>query len=228
MTTDLDPRFRDAFGTWVPRAVVFDCDGILLDTESVWERVQDEMLERLGAALRPGDEHALHGASLEDAVAVIADRAGADYAEVLDDTRELFVDRLRSDDLRVMPGAAEVVAAVSARVPTACASNSWHSALEEKLTRAGLIGHFSSLQSTDTVARGKPAPDMYAAAAQALGAAPGDALAFEDSGTGARSALGAGLRLIAVPEDGRPIPGAALLLTGLDDPAVLAWIGSWG
>lgn len=222
-----DTRFRDAFGDWTPRAVAFDCDGVLLDTESVWQRVQGEMLERLGASLEPGDEDDLHGASLEDAVEVIAERAGADYGTVLEDTRDLFTEHLRRDDLRVMPGAAAVVEAVSRRVPAACASNSWHEALEEKLTRTGLRDCFSSLQSTDTVEHGKPDPAMYAAAARALAAEPEHTLAFEDSGTGARSALGAGLRLIAVPEDGSPIPGAALQLDSLADPGLLAWIETW-
>ncbi|GAB2539824.1 HAD family hydrolase [Brachybacterium huguangmaarense] len=220
-------RFREAFGDWTPRAVVFDCDGLLLDTETVWYRVQEEMLGRLDARLEPGDAERLHGSTLEVAAEIMAERAGADYEEVLAETRALFLEHLRGDELRVLPGAAAVVAAAASRVPIACASNSWHAALEEKLERAGLREHFSVLHSTDTVERAKPDPEMYERGARDLGAEPAQALAFEDSPTGARAATGAGLRLVAVPERDIAVPGAAITLGSLDDADLLSWIATW-
>src|SRR5699024_3492468 len=99
--------------------------------------------------------------------------------------------------------------------------------LEDKLRLGGLREHFTVLEASDTVERPKPAPDMYAAAARALGAEPAQALALEDSGTGATAARDAGLRLIAVPVGGHPAPPAALALTDLTDPDLRAWIASW-
>jgi beta-phosphoglucomutase-like phosphatase (HAD superfamily) len=83
------------------------------------------------------------------------------------------------------------------------------------------------LEASDTVERPKPAPDMYAQAARALGERPEDCLALEDSGTGARAARDAGLRLIAVPAPGHPVPAADLALTSLTDPDLAAWIATW-
>lgn len=219
-------RFRAAFGDWTPRAVVFDCDGLLLDTESVWELTQSRMLARYGV---PEDHPALDariGSTLEEAAAAIARAAGREETLVLEQTREQFVADL-SGEIRVMPGARAVLEAAASRVRIACASNSWLAALEDKLERAGLLELFSVLEASDTVERPKPFPDMYVAAAEALGASPQRTLAFEDSPTGGRAALDGGLRLIAVPPAGTGITGADLHLDGLEDPRLLEWIGSW-
>lgn len=219
-------RWIEAFGDWTPRAVVFDCDGLLLDTETVWNRTQAEILRRHDATLTPEQDEVLIGATLEVAAETIAHAAGADEAAVLAETRELFVENL-SHELHLMPGAAAVVRAAAARVPVACASNSWHDALVDKLTRAGLIDAFTTLESTDTVERAKPHPDIYLRAAERLGAAPADALALEDSATGARAALSAGLRLLGVPAHGVDLDGADVQVSTLEDPSLLDWIASW-
>lgn len=168
-TTPADPTapesVRAAFGDWTPQAVVFDCDGLLLDTERVWMRAQDAVVARIGAVLTPEDDELLHGSTIE--------------------------------------AAAEVLAA------------------------GGLLEHFTVLEASDTVDRPKPAPDMYAAAARALGVAPEDTLALEDSGTGAQAARDAGLRLIAVPTHLGSVPEADLVLGSLEDPALAAWIATW-
>ncbi|MBK0331983.1 HAD family phosphatase [Brachybacterium sp. MASK1Z-5] len=219
-------RFREAFGDWTPRAVVFDCDGMLLDTETAWShRTQPAILARYGVDPAAAEGALPLGLTVEDASRVIADLADAPYEEVLHATRERF----RSDvagDLDVLPGVHEVLAATSSRVPIACASNSWHEMLEDKLGRAGLRDYFRVLESADTVERGKPFPDMYEAGARALGAQPAQALAFEDSHTGARAARSAGLRLITIPQDGEA-PPADLSLRTLADPGLLSWIESW-
>ncbi|MGP9694405.1 HAD family hydrolase [Brachybacterium sp. AOP25-B2-12] len=219
-------RWTEAFGDWTPRAVVFDCDGLILDTETVWNETQAEILRRHEATLTAEQDAVLIGATLEVAAETIAAAAGAPYDAVLAETRELFVQNL-GEDLRPMPGAVEVVRAAAARVPIACASNSWASALEDKLTRAGIVDLFTVLESTDTVARSKPFPDMYAQGAAALGALPQDALAFEDSATGARAAVSAGLRLVGVPSHGTHLEGTAIEVPTLADPELLAWIGTW-
>ena len=225
-TPAIPARFAAAFGDWTPQAVVFDCDGLLLDTESVWQRAEDAVVAAHGAVLQGGDAEALHGSTIEDAAALIAERSGHAEQTVLADLHAAF-DRELSGGMRVMPGAQRILELAAAKVPLACASNSWMDSLEDKLRRGGLRDHFTALEASDTVERPKPAPDMYAAAARALGTEPSAALALEDSGTGARSALEAGLRLIVVPADGRPAPSADLALTTLTDPDLAAWIASW-
>lgn len=219
-------RVRAAFGDWTPQAVVFDCDGLLLDTEIVWQRTQDRVVAQHGARLQAADDQVLHGSTIEAAADIIAVRAGADRDRVLSDLHREF-DRELATGIRLMPGAREVVAAAAARVPLGCASNSWLSALEHKLEVSGLREHFTVLEASDTVEHAKPAPDMYAAAARSLGAGPARALALEDSGVGARAAREAGLRLIAVPTQGVPVPAADLVVSSLEDPGLLDWIATW-
>lgn len=223
---EVPARFAEAFGDWTPRAVVFDCDGLLLDTESVWQLTEDLVVEEHGAQLQAGDADVLHGSTIEVAAELIARRAGHDEQEVLADLHRVF-ERELSGGIRTMAGAEEILRLAGERVPLGCASNSWLAALEDKLALGGMREHFSVLEASDTVENPKPAPDMYAAAARALGFAPSEVLAFEDSGTGARAARDAGLRLIAVPAPGHHAPPADLALTSLTDPDLAAWIRTW-
>lgn len=219
-------RFAAAFGDWTPRAVVFDCDGLLLDTETVWMRAQDAVVAEIGAVLTPADDEALHGSTIQVAARVLAERAGVPEQPVLDRLEEAFAHEL-GDGVRRMPGAEAVVRAAAAARPLGCASNSWLSSLDEKLRAGGLREHFTVLEASDTVPRPKPAPDMYAAAARALGVEPSEALALEDSETGSRAAREAGLRLIAVPTHLGAVPAADLVLDSLEDPELAAWIATW-
>jgi beta-phosphoglucomutase-like phosphatase (HAD superfamily) len=83
-------RFAEAFGDWTPRAVVFDCDGLLLDTESVWQRAQDRVVAAHGARLAPEDDAVLHGSTIEIAAELIAARAGREEQIVLADLHRVF------------------------------------------------------------------------------------------------------------------------------------------
>lgn len=219
-------RFHAAFGDWTPKAVVFDCDGLLLDTEVVWQRAQDAIVAAHGARLREEDDAVLHGSTIEDAAEIIATRSDSTTAQLLSDLHTAF-DREMSGGIRRMPGALEIIELTAARVPLGCASNSWLASLEDKLAVGGLREHLEVLEASDTVERPKPAPDMYTAAARALGHDAADTLAFEDSGTGARAAREAGLPLIAVPTPGAPVPAAELVLDSLQDPGLAAWIATW-
>ncbi|MCS6712199.1 HAD family phosphatase [Brachybacterium sp. EF45031] len=221
-----DNPLRRAFGDWTPSAVVVDCDGLLMDTESVWNGTQRTILERYGTTLSPEDDAAIVGTTVEDAAAIIARASGRDLDQVLPELKSRFEEDLRAD-LDLLPGAEQTVRAIAAKVPIGCASNSWHEALVDKLTRTGLIDAFSTLQSADTVENPKPAGDMYAAAVAALGATPEQALGVEDSALGGRAVLAAGLRLLAVPPVDGDVPGAHVRLSSLDDPALHEWIRSW-
>lgn len=219
-------RFVEAFGDWTPQAVVFDCDGLLLDTESVWQLAEDRVVAAHGAVLQEGDEALLHGSTLEAASELIALRSGRDEQLIRADLHREF-DRELAGGIRTLPGAGEILRLAGAKVPLGCASNSWLTSLEDKLRLGGFREHFTVLEASDTVENPKPAPDMYAAAARALGADPSRTLALEDSGTGAQAARDAGLRLIAVPTGGHEAPPADLALTSLTDPDLQAWIASW-
>ncbi|AXK45981.1 HAD family hydrolase [Brachybacterium saurashtrense] len=219
-------RFAAAFGDWTPQAVVFDCDGLLLDTESVWQQTEDRVVVEVGAVLQDGDAEVLHGSTIEVAGELIARRSGRDEDEVLAALHREF-ERGLSAGIRTLPGAAQILALAGAKVPLGCASNAWLESLESKLSLGGLREYFTALKASDTVARPKPAPDMYLEAAQELGAEPSQVLALEDSRTGARAARDAGLRLLAVPAPGHPVPPADLALTSLTDPDLAAWIATW-
>lgn len=219
-------RFHDAFGDWTPAAVVFDCDGLLLDTEVVWQRAQDTVVAAHGARLREEDDAALHGSTIEAAAEILSARSDSTVEDVLAALHIAF-DHEMAAGIHLMPGALEIIEAAGARAPLGCASNSWLASLEDKLAAGGLRQHMAVLEASDTVERPKPAPDMYTAAARALGHAPTDTLAFEDSGTGARAAREAGLPLIAVPAPGAPVPSAELVLDSLQDPGLAAWIATW-
>ena len=192
----------------------------------MWQRAQDTVVAARGAVLDPEDDAVLHGSTIEVAAELIARRSGHTEAEVLADLHREF-DHELSGGVRTLPGAAEVLRAAAARVPLGCASNSWLEALDHKLVAGGLREHFTVLEASDTVENPKPAPDMYAAAARALGQRPEDCLALEDSGSGARAARDAGLRLIAIPAPGHLVPPADLALTSLTDPELAAWIATW-
>ncbi|MBV7433210.1 HAD family phosphatase [Dermabacteraceae bacterium TAE3-ERU5] len=215
-----------ALTDFAPEAVVFDCDGLLLDTESLWYDTQREVIARHNIQLDEEQEERLIGASLSVVGEVFAEASGLSYTQLTEEVREGFL-KLLSGPPSLMPGALEIVQLVSARVPVAVASNSWRETLQDKLEKADLYKYMDHLEAADTVANPKPAPDMYLAACRALGADPTRSLAFEDSQTGACAAKGAGMRLIGVnaqPPQGMP---ADVVLPSLDDPALRAWIASW-
>ncbi|MDO5645175.1 MAG: HAD family phosphatase [Dermabacter sp.] len=209
-----------------PAGVVFDCDGLILDTESLWEDTQQAILAAYGARVTPAQEEALMGTTLEQSVAILAEATGQPYDRLLAESREDFTRRLEGP-VRFMPGAKAFVELVASKVPIAVASNSWHTALVGKLTRAGIIDLFANVQSADTVEHAKPAPDMYARAAEQMGFEPRQCLAFEDSPVGARAAVAAGLTLIGVPSTPVPIPVASATVDSLEDPGLIAWVSSW-
>lgn len=219
-------RFHAAFGDWTPKAVVFDCDGLLLDTEVIWQRAQDIVVATHGATLREEDDAVLHGSTIEAAAEILSARSDSTAEEILSALHIAF-DHELSAGIRLMPGAREILELAGARVPLGCASNSWLASLEEKLEAGGLRAHLAVLEASDTVELPKPAPDMFAAAARALGHAAADTLAFEDSGTGARAARDAGLPLIVVPTPGAPVPPADLIIGSLQDPGLAAWVATW-
>jgi HAD superfamily hydrolase (TIGR01509 family) len=212
---------------WVPACVVFDCDGILMDTEANWAEVQRIVSERNGLEYTDADQRRMMGWSAADVADAIAGAAHADralvYADVLRTEEQILSGRLVP-----IEGALETVRAFAQRVPVAVASNSTRTILGVKLESAGFAPYLTTWVSSDDVPRGKPAPDIYLEAVRRLGFAPGEALAVEDSAAGAASAVAAGLVVTAVPSlpDGDPVP-AHLRVTSLTDPAFRELMARW-
>lgn len=230
MTSDLatlPPSPLDAWPpAWAPTAVIFDCDGLLVDTEGHWVSLQDQYLARHGAALDAVTRRAITGRAAEVVVVTIAEAVGKDPMQV---GTELMEEHRRTigDTMAPLPGALETLRAIAAVRPVAVASNSPRDMLETKLVDLGIADIVDAAISFDDVAAPKPAPDMYVAAARVLGADPADCLGFEDSETGADAALAAGLQLIVVPSIPGQEPRAPRRLQSLADPVLTAWITGW-
>lgn len=211
---------------WSPSAVVFDCDGLLINTEARWVALQDAYLARHGAALDDAARHALTGRAAEAVVAALAEQVDKDPALVAE---ELIAESRDTEDEgdEPMPGALETVRAIAAVRPVAIASNSPREMLDRKLAAAGLLDVVDLTLAIEDVEAPKPAPDIYREGARRLGAAPADSLAFEDSETGAQAARDAGLQLIVVPSVPGQRPRAHRAITSLQDPTLAAWITGW-
>lgn len=211
---------------WTPAAVIFDCDGLLVDTEGQWVALQDRYLARHGAVLDPATRRAITGRAAEVVVVTIAEAVGKDPVEV---GEELVEEHRRTigDRLTPIPGALETLREIAAVRPVAVASNSPRDLLDLKLAGLGIADVVDVSISIEDVGAPKPAPDMYLAAARALAADPSECLGFEDSETGADAAIAAGLQLIAVPSIEGQDPRAPRRLDSLADPVLSAWIAGW-
>ncbi len=205
-------------------AVVFDLDGVLLDTEQVWDEVREQLSAERGGRYNAEAQRAMMGMSSPEwsrymnEVVGIPDPPAEINAEVV---RRLLI-RYR-ERLPLLPGAVETVERLAARWPLAVASSSNRELIEEFLSSSGLRTHFRAWVSSEEVPRGKPAPDVFLEAARRLGVPPQRCAAIEDSGTGLRAAKAAGMRVIAVPNAHYPPPPDALALADavVDSPAEL-------
>ena len=214
---------------WSPAGVVFDCDGILMDTEANWARVQRAVSERYGLEFTEAMERRMMGWSAADVATAIAEAARADRAAVHADVLRTEEETL-TGHIVPLPGALETVRAFAERLPVAVASNCTSTILGVQLEEAGFAPHLSTWVSSVDVPRGKPAPDIYTEAVRRLGFAPGEALAVEDSVVGATSAVAAGLVVVAVPSvpDGDPVPAhhrAATLTDPVFRELMTRWLG---
>ena len=184
------------------RAVVFDLDGLLLDTETLWHDAEIELFRRHGAEFTWDDKMAVIGTSFGFTSRYFAERLGRSPAEgdaLVSEMIEIMHGELVRD-VAGRPGAIELVRRLRGRVPLAVASNSPRQLVDTALATAGLTDVFDAIVTADDVASAKPAPDLYLLACRRLGVAPADALALEDSASGVASAKAAGLTCIAVPQ----------------------------
>jgi HAD superfamily hydrolase (TIGR01509 family) len=214
----------------VIEAVVFDLDGVLIDSEPVWERVRRRVVAAHGGHWDPGTQGRLMGMSTGEWSRYLSEDLGVALTpeEVARTVIAAMADAYR-ERLPLLPGAAEAVTRIGERWPLGLASSSPASLIETVLDAASLRAAFAAVLSTEEVARGKPAPDAYLAVAARLGVRPQACAAVEDSSNGLRSAAAAGYQVIAVPRPEYPpapdaLRAARAVLPGLAEltPAVIA------
>jgi HAD superfamily hydrolase (TIGR01509 family) len=210
-------------------AIVFDNDGLLLDTEDAWTRAELELFARRGSIFSEADKRELIGTSRTESARILERRLDVpgQGEALMDELHELVMAEL-AEGVPPRPGALELVASVrAAGLPVGLASNSSRAFVERALSVSELgNGHFDAVVSADDVAAPKPAPDIYLAACAALGAAPERSAALEDSPPGVAAARAAGMFVIAVPYFADAvIEGASLQAGSLADPTVAAALG---
>ena len=213
---------------WRPAAVVFDCDGLLVDTETCWAVAEAEIFARSGLGFGPQQKARLIGKSVTDEAREIADAIGG-TRNACDIEIELLELASKAIDAgaRAMPGASSIVDRVGRVLPIAVASNSPRRLLDLTLERAALASEFRVTVAGDEVPAPKPAPDMYLEACTRLGVAPNQALAFEDSMTGVLAAKAAGMKVICIPTlKGLAYPADAVF-DSLESGHLLDWLSRW-
>ena len=203
------------------RAVVFDLDGVLVDSEPVWEQVRRGLVAERGGHWAPDAQHRLMGMSTPEWARYLSEDLGVGLPP--EQVATVVIDRMAAryrEHVPLMDGAVDAVHRIAARWPLAVASSAPATLIETVLQSAGLRSCFAVVMSTEQVAHGKPAPDIYLAVTAALGCPPLDCAAVEDSSNGLRSAAAAGLRVIAIPQpeyppDADALARASLVLPGL-------------
>jgi HAD superfamily hydrolase (TIGR01509 family) len=208
-----------------PAAVLFDNDGLTLDTEPAWTRAETALFARHGETFTMEHKRDLLGTAPVDAAAKLERMLGRPGDEMNAELYELVLEEVAAG-IEPMPGAVALLAALrAAAVPVGLVSNSRRGFVERGLRAAGLDGAFAVIVTAEEVARPKPAPDAYVAAAVALGAAPSACAVLEDSPTGLAAGRAAGALTIGVPS----LPGVRLeadvVAASLEDPAVWLALG---
>jgi HAD superfamily hydrolase (TIGR01509 family) len=195
----------------VINAVVFDLDGVLIDSEPVWEEVRRQVVAEHGGQWAADSQQRLMGMSTAEWAAYLSGELGVQLPpdQVASAVIEQMAARYR-EHLPLLPDAVPTVRRLAGRWPLGLASSAPASLIETVLATAELTGCFGVVMSTEQVPRGKPAPDIYLAVARRLGFAPGECAAVEDSTNGLKSAAAAGLAVVAVPHPRYPPDPAAL------------------
>jgi HAD superfamily hydrolase (TIGR01509 family) len=191
--------------------VVFDLDGVLLDSEPVWEEVRRGVVAEAGGTWTPDAQRRLLGMNTREWAEFLSRELGTGLDP--DATARVVIDRMRGkyrEQLPLLSHARETVQHIGARWPLALASSSPRELIDAVLDASGLARYFPAVVSADEVERGKPEPDVYLQACDGLGMDPHRCVAIEDSTNGLRAAAAAGLRVIAIPQPSNPPDDAVL------------------
>lgn len=221
----------------LPAAVLFDMDGLLVETEELWYAAETHVMTELGADWGPEHQATLVGGPLEFAVSYMVEHAGGehDHDDVMRHLLATMESLLRSEPVHWRPGAKDLLLALeAAEVPCALVSASWRN-LVDAVVDAVLheVGHgaFVTTVAGDEVERTKPFPDPYLLAAERIGVRPQDCVVLEDSHTGTRAGLASGALVVAVPSlvDIDPVEGMRVVpsLTELTPDLLGAWSHAW-
>lgn len=195
------------------QAIVFDLDGVLIDSEPVWEEVRRAYVADRGGRWLPDTQERLMGMSTEEWAAYIA----TDLVDGVtpEDVAYAVIDQMEqryADRLPLLPGAEAAVRRMAEYRPLGLASSSPRALIDMVLGKLGVEGLFRTTVSTEEVENGKPAPDGYLAVAAQMDVAPGGCVAIEDSSNGLRSAHAAGMTVIGIPRPAHPAAPDALAL----------------
>ena len=214
------------------RAVIFDLDGLLVESEEDWELARRDFVARYAGEWTAADQHAVLGANMRQCCRYIRERFGPPLSD--EGVAEALITRrmeLYRERLVILPGAIEAVRSLAPHYRLGIASSSPPQVIRFVIAELGLGDCFQTVASSDEVEHGKPAPDVYLLACSRLAIMGVDGVAFEDSDPGIRAAKAAGLRVIAVPNPAYPPDPATLRMAdlvlpslGLFQPEVL---GSW-
>jgi HAD superfamily hydrolase (TIGR01509 family) len=193
------------YATMTIDAVVFDLDGVILESEQVWHTVRRDFARALGAHWDEQDQVAVMGANSMQWAAHMREKSGIGlsdrdiYAGVIGALRDWY-----ARDLPLIPGATDAILRLADDYSLGVASSSPRELIEYALELAGVRSCFAAVVSSDEVAQGKPAPDVYLEACARMGTSTRCTAAVEDSENGLRAAAAAGLAVIAVPNPDFP------------------------
>jgi HAD superfamily hydrolase (TIGR01509 family) len=208
-------------------AVVFDLDGVLIDSEHVWDEVREELAHERGGRWHDRAQADMMGMSSSEWSRYMHDVIGLAETptEINDEVVRRLLERYASA-LPLIDGAADAVRRLAGSFRLALASSSNRVVIDSVLAQAALAAFFEVTVSSEEVPRGKPAPDVFLEAARRLGVQPERCAAVEDSGNGIRAAHEAGMKVIAVPNSRYPPPAdaledAAVVLDSLEDLAIV-------
>ena len=192
-------------------AVVFDLDGLLLDSEQLWDEVREELARERGGRWHKRAQRDMMGMSSPEWSRYMREVIGLPEPpeEISAEVARRMAERYR-EGLPLLPGARDSVARMAAHWPLGLASSSNRELIDLALEEGDLARFFRATVSAEEVERGKPAPDVYLEAARRLGVDPTRAVAVEDSHNGIRSAKAAGMRVVAIPNPHFPPDEEAL------------------
>jgi len=205
------------------RAVVFDMDGVIIDSEHIWDEVREQLARDWDGAYGPEAQRAMMGMSAPEWSAYMHEAVGIEAAP--EEINAEVVRRMRDryhEELPVLPGAVDAVRRLREKLRLAVASSSNRELIEAVLETLELTDSFEQVVSSEEVPRGKPAPDVYLEATRRLRLDPGHCVAVEDSTNGLLAAAAAGLAVVAYPNRRFPptadaLERAALVVDSLDD-----------